>query len=249
MPPVPRRWSNVFGGLLWFVLGFAIITLSQITVAGVFGFLAAREAGGGLDEQAMQRIFLDGDLVGFAFPLALPVVLVLVASAIRRRRRDVADYLALTPVRAAVLLRWGIATLLLMGLSYTVGLATGRPEIPEWLETAYPSVDHGVVFALSIVFFGPLLEEVLYRGYILQTWLESPLNRTAVMVLLSLLWTVTHLQYDIYDLTWVFVLGLLLGYARLATRSLYPPLLMHVLWNCAALAQLQWHFTQTGAAA
>ena len=62
------------------------------------------------------------------------------------------------------------------------------------------------------------------------------------MLLLWLLWTATHLQYDFYDMAWVLVLGMLLAYARLAMRSLHPPLLMKILWNFAAIVQLEWYF-------
>ncbi len=245
----PRRWSNVFSGLLWFAAGFMVITAAQVVVATAIAITTTTNSGGYLDEHAKHQILSDGDIVAFAFPLALPIVLALLSVAIRNRRRDISEYLALNSVSAAVLARWAVLTLVLMLLSYGIGLVTGQPEIPEWVATAYPSVDHRVVFALSVVVLGPVLEEGLYRGYILRTWIESPLNQTTSMVLLSLLWTVTHVQYQFYDMAWVFVLGMALVYARLATRSLYPPLLMHMLWNFAAIVQLEWHFSHatTGA--
>jgi len=242
----PRTWSNVFSGLLWFAIGFTVITGAQIVVATAFGLSLSRQTGTEMDERVMQRIFLDGDLVGFAFPLAFVALAALVLAAIHRRGRQTVEYLALKPVSPIVLARWAAVTLLLMLFSYVIGLVSGRPDIPEWLEAAYPTVDHAILFGFSIVLVGPLLEEMLYRGYILKTWLESRLSRTTTIVLLSLLWTVTHLQYDVYDMLWIFILGLALAYARVATGSLYPPLLMHMLWNGAALMQLEWYFAHQG---
>jgi membrane protease YdiL (CAAX protease family) len=88
---------------------------------------------------------------------------------------------------------------------------------------------------------GPLLEELLFRGYILKTWMQSKLGPLRAGVLVSLLWALIHLQYDAYDMFWVFLLGLLLSWSRLKTESIYPPLLLHVFWNSVASAQLLYY--------
>lgn len=54
------------------------------------------------------------------------------------------------------------------------------------------------------------------------------------IVLSSLIWAPLHLQYDLYGILMVLVLGLLFGYARLKTNSVYIPIAMHALMNFIA---------------
>ena len=46
------------------------------------------------------------------------------------------------------------------------------------------------------------------------------------------------LQYDLYGVATIFVSGLLLGYARLKTGSLYPTLFLHGLMNLIATVEV-----------
>ena len=47
-----------------------------------------------------------------------------------------------------------------------------------------------------------------------------------------------HQQYDLYGVANVFAAGLLLGYARLRTNSIYSGLLMHALMNLIATIEV-----------
>jgi hypothetical protein len=58
------------------------------------------------------------------------------------------------------------------------------------------------------------------------------------VVLMALVWSSLHIQYDAYGMASIFVLGLVLGTVRIKTGSLWGPLLMHALWNLAATVQI-----------
>ena len=62
-------------------------------------------------------------------------------------------------------------------------------------------------------------------------------------------WAALHVQYDLFDISAIFVGGLLMGYARLRTDSIYPPLMMHALMNLIATIEvdLYMRFTTPGA--
>jgi membrane protease YdiL (CAAX protease family) len=57
------------------------------------------------------------------------------------------------------------------------------------------------------------------------------------------LWAIIHQQYDAYDIGVIFVMGLLIGAARVRTGSIYVPIAMHSVASliatieAAALAQ------------
>jgi membrane protease YdiL (CAAX protease family) len=89
-----------------------------------------------------------------------------------------------------------------------------------------------------VVVGAPLVEETFFRGFLFRGLAASPLGGPATIVVTSLAWAAIHLQYDLYDMGTIFLLGLLLGAFRLITGSLWPPLLMHALVNLLATIQV-----------
>lgn len=237
-----RSWSNFYSGLIWYVLGFLIIVGSQIIAGIVLVAIETLRAGTALDEAAATEIFLDGDIIGIAFPIGMVAIIATVSLLIKyRRKRDIAEYLALNNRSLGVIVRWLKSAALILGLCWASGIIFNRPDVPEWVEKTYCSLDYKFLFFFALVICAPILEEVLYRGYILRAWMESKLDPTVAVVLLSVLWAATHLQYDLYDMFWVFVLGLFLAYARLRSGSLYPAIAIHSAWNLAAFLAMEYH--------
>ena len=240
-----RTWSNLFSGIIWLFWGIGLIAACQIAAAILLGVVEALQTGIKPDEAAVQRLFEDGDLIGIAFPLAMVIVVALLALVIKfRRKRSIVEYLALRPQPVGVLIRWlGLAALLLLA-NYISGVVFDRPDMPEWMATAFATVDYKYLFMFGLVVCGPVLEEVLYRGYILRASLESKLHPSAAILLVSALWALTHVQYDMYDMFWVFVLGIFLAYSRFRTGSLYPAVAIHCAWNFVAYIGLEYNLGQ-----
>lgn len=236
-----RTWSNLFSGFIWLFWGFGLIVACQIAAAILLAVVEAVQTGIKPDEAAIQRLFEDGDLIGIAFPVAMVIVVALIALVIKfRRKRAIVEYLALRPQPIGVLIRWlGLAALLLLA-SYISGVVFNRPDVPEWMATAFATVDYKYLFLFGLAVCGPVLEEVLFRGYILRASLESKLHPSAAILLVSALWALTHLQYDLYDMFWIFVLGILLAYSRVRTESLYPAITIHCAWNFVAYIGLEY---------
>jgi len=230
-----RTWSNLFSGIIWLFWGVVIIGACQIAAAILLAVVEALKTGIKPDQVTFQKLFEDGDLIGIAFPLAMVIVLALLALVIKfRRKRSIVEYLALRPQPVGVLMRWlGLASLLLLANSIS-GVVLNRPNVPEWIATAFATVDYKYLFLFGLVVCGPVLEEALYRGYLLRAALESKLHPSAAIVLVSALWALTHLQYDLYDMFWVFILGILLAYSRFRTGSVFPAVTIHCVWNAAA---------------
>jgi membrane protease YdiL (CAAX protease family) len=55
-----------------------------------------------------------------------------------------------------------------------------------------------------------------------------------------MVWTVLHLQYDWFFLGEVFSIGLLLGYLRYRTQSIWLTVVLHGFNNLAATLQSLW---------
>ena len=58
------------------------------------------------------------------------------------------------------------------------------------------------------------------------------------VLLTSLPWALLHIQYGPVGICMIFALGMLLGGIRWATRSTTLPILLHVLNNAVAFAQV-----------
>jgi membrane protease YdiL (CAAX protease family) len=74
----------------------------------------------------------------------------------------------------------------------------------------------------------PLLEEMLFRGVILRSFLQQ-YSRTESILWTSLLFALAHLH--VYQFFTALVLGIVLGWLYERTRSLWPSILLHAAFN------------------
>lgn len=84
----------------------------------------------------------------------------------------------------------------------------------------------------------PIVEEWFNRGYIINTLMdfkddEIGTNQLKVLILSSIFFTINHVRYWLNPtyLLGVFVAGLSLGVIFLALKSLYFPMILHILIN------------------
>ena len=93
----------------------------------------------------------------------------------------------------------------------------------------------GALWLLVLAFCvaAPITEEFFARGFLYRGWSESFLRPVGAIVLSSLVWTALHLQYDWFFLGEVFSIGLLLGYLRYRSNSIWLTVILHGLNNLA----------------
>jgi len=100
------------------------------------------------------------------------------------------------------------------------------------------SMGMGRPFMIIVVcLFPALLEETAFRGLI-QHWLQTAVSPVRALVLASALFAAMH--FSILSAPYIFILGLLLGWVKLKTRSLYPPILIHFLHNLVVIELISW---------
>ncbi len=88
---------------------------------------------------------------------------------------------------------------------------------------------------LAVVVVTPVGEEVLFRGFLYRGWHRSPGDVWLVIVATAALWALSHLQYDLYVIAQIFVVGLILGWFRWVTGSTLLTILLHGLVNCEGM--------------
>jgi membrane protease YdiL (CAAX protease family) len=96
-----------------------------------------------------------------------------------------------------------------------------------------------LAMALMIAFVGPLVEEVFFRGALFgglraQTEIVRPTLYAALVT--SLLFTIVHVRWQSF--LPIMLVGLLIAGLRVASGSLLPPVLAHMAFNAAGVAEL-----------
>ncbi|MCG3180510.1 MAG: hypothetical protein BIFFINMI_02872 [Phycisphaerae bacterium] len=84
--------------------------------------------------------------------------------------------------------------------------------------------------------FPAVLEEIAFRGLV-QHWLQVAITPAKAIVIASALFTVLH--FNIISAPYLFGVGLLLGWAKYKTGSLYPSILIHFLHNFVVVVYFQ----------
>jgi uncharacterized protein len=237
-PRPPRIW-NFWGTALWGLFVFAAMFIGQIAVVAYF--LLRRE--GPIDMAAAIHVVGGGLTISLSVVMELPAVILALWIAIRPTRTPFADYLALRGTSWKTLII-GTAALaaLVMGWDL-VSRATGREVQPGFMGDVLKSAQaDGSVWLLVIAFCvaAPISEELLSRGFLYRGWSESFLRVPGAILLSSLAWTALHLQYDWFFFGEIFTIGLLLGYLRYRSGSLWLTIVLHGLNNLAATVQSMW---------
>lgn len=154
---------------------------------------------------------------------------------IRRKNLNVADYLKLQALPVPEIMQWiGVWFALMLFLSL-LSFVVGRPYIHDYFISGYKTANSIILFWIAVALIGPVAEEVLFRGFLLEGLRNSKLGVTGAILISSVIWTMIHFQYDKYDLTQLFIMGVLLGLAKIHTKSLYTPIIIHSLSNFGVL--------------
>lgn len=110
---------------------------------------------------------------------------------------------------------------------------TGQEELPvekPGYETTYaPANLPGELF--SAVLAAPLFEELAFRGFLLSVLLARGWPVWISVTTVAVLFAGTHGQYYLSGQISVFILGMLMGYLRIASGGIAAPILAHALSN------------------
>ena len=233
---------------LWATIGFGLIVGAAFFVLQVLlftGFVAV-EWTMNLDTGAAtmaENLKVNGLFIALAAFVTTPLCIGLIVLFCRLRKGPpVKRYLGLTSIAPRAILRWLGIVMLFAVASDVLTRLLGRPLVPYFMVDAYTTAYCAPLFWVAIVVAAPLLEEVFFRGFLFEGFQHSKLGPIGAVLLTSLAWTVLHVQYGVYELSTIFALGIVFGVARLKTRSLYPPLAMHSLFNLLAMVQLVAYF-------
>jgi len=232
-PAAPRPWGYVS------TLGWVIMAHVIGSAAGFAAVHAVRpDAVGSLAD--INDLLKDGWLFALSTLVAAPVMIAVLVLAVRLRSMTVSDYLALTWPSGRVI---GIALAALVvfmpaldGFAYVMG----QPIVtPFQIDLYIGAQKSGTLLMLwiALVVAAPVWEEIAFRGFLYRGWVRSARSALPAIVIISAFFAILHLQYNWFGILQVFIIGLLLGFARWRSGSTCLTMLMHAVINFYSTVQ------------
>lgn len=236
------RWYD----LIWLI---AIVFLGQFIpglIAGVVGF-------------ATGALSADADIAGLPPSVVMGavagsgIVMLLGAQILRRARRINWAMLGFraAPLRcfAAAVIAFAVYLAVVEAINRLSGLDPEGALARELMNDLVPADASAFYVLFAIAFIGifvPAVEELIFRGMLI-TWLQERSNAIAAVLLSALGFSVIHFYFLATEFTFgifvtaqIFALGLLLGWLYVWSRSIWPPILLHVVNNVVVVIAAVW---------
>lgn len=237
------RWG------LWQTAGFfaaafgAYLAVETVVVLALLLPRLVSSGGKGFKVPDTDKLMQDPTLLTVSTLAAVPVTIgAVLFFASLRKSMPVREYLGLVWPRWGGLTRWvGVVFgyLLLLLLVGELGHRWfGRPLVSDFMAGVFAAGGRNPWLHFAVVVGAPVNEEFLFRGLLFTGLAGTRLGPWWAAVVSSAVWTVIHLQYDWFDLTSLFLLGLILAAAWWRTRSLWLCVLLHGLVNLTATLEM-----------
>lgn len=238
-PAPPPVWKFI-GTAIWGGLAFGAMSLAQLTPLVIALWLYADPE---VSDASVLAISERPDVLAISIICGAPAALAVLWLAIRLKKRSFADYLALRwPGRRELLLALALSIAVLVVLDL-ISLLAGKPVSPEFVVTAMRNAKAAGLIWLVLIGLcigAPVAEEFIFRGFLYRGWAQSFLRRGGAIALSAVLFAIVHLQYDVFYIAGIVVIGLLLGYLRYRSNSTWLVVIMHGFYNFVAAMQALW---------
>jgi len=169
---------------------------------------------------------------GWLIPLA--VGFGVLALAIRLSGIGMRQYLGLIQPRPRDI-GIGLAGLVVLFLAYALVLQLIENRPPPYALNQYREMRTNgsslLLMFLGSVVLVPLVEELLFRGFLYRGWAASWIGPVGAVVLTSAAWTTLHTQYPWPGMAWIFCVGLLYGSIRAWSGSTTATMVLHFVQN------------------
>ena len=113
------------------------------------------------------------------------------------------------------------------GMVSLTGVYAFFPEPVEWLEVSI--APDNVLQVLSVVIIAPFLEETIYRGIVLKRLMNITNKFYVANIIQALLYGVW--QLTVSQSTYIFFLGLILGWVYVKYRTIWAPIVIRITFN------------------
>jgi membrane protease YdiL (CAAX protease family) len=222
--------------LLWAGAGAVALLLAQ--ALGIAAYVAGMRLGSPGHSLSTWEILHSPSAIAGSTVLATPAIVAFFWGLARLRSAQIADYLALRwPSLRGFFLSALALVLFLAALSVLpqqLFRAGDENFLREMVSGAKAAGTLPLLF-IAVVIAAPIGEELAFRGFLYRTF-ELRFGAAIAILVTALGWTALHIQYSGAGMMVILACGLLLGTVRRYSGSLYLTMILHGMWNGAALA-------------
>ena len=216
---------------------FALVSFIQILLVGV---ITARESfnqpSANLQTIAVE-IAANGDVLawGVVVSALITIPLVILMVVLRANGPSIKAYLGLGNFHIRDTLMWLGAGFVITTAYSVLALVLGRPLVDDTFLGFFTSADQLVLLWTAVVLFAPLSEEILFRGFLIRGLQGTRLGNTGAIALSAITWAAIHFHYGAFEISYLVILGVLLGVARVTTNSIYTCIIVHAMNNIGVM--------------
>lgn len=242
VPPVietAKQNTRLWGG--WPTVGLGAATLAiyfiaQTLVAIAFIIGLSITNSGASSSQSILKLATNGNLISIATIVSAIVGVGFIILFIKiRKGAGLWDYLGLKSIPKKTVLVLLAVLIGLVMLSFVLDQVLHAPQDTGFSVDAYQTTTWPVLLWIAVAVFAPLFEESFFRGFLFVGLQQTRIGVAGTIALTSLIWALLHIQYDIYGMATILVLGVVFGIIRLKTGSLWSTLFLHSMWNILAM--------------
>ncbi len=213
--------------------GWAVLVF---VVAQAIGATVVLTWSSGSATSSSTPMYYDGTLVALVTLVTNPALVGLFWGVVRYHGLDAREFLGLTRFTFRHFLIGVVTIAALATTLYLVASLAKLDLVPRFQTDTFTSARRDgwlVPLLLAVVLVGPIGEEITFRGFLYGGWVRPGFVVTPV-IMLTLLWSAMHMQYDWFGISQVFLTGLVLAWLRWLSGSTALTIVLHMLVNLEA---------------
>jgi uncharacterized protein len=232
-----RTFWGPLGTILWSVVIALIFVATQTVVVIIYIIMNNVVLPSGVSSP-MARLQYDGVLLSICtFAAAVTGSSMTIIAVKLKHGSDLKTCLGITLPNKRQFFQWFVAIGVFILVSDCVSFFLGKPIVPEFMARTYGSLESPWMLSLALLLAAPLFEELFFRGFLIKGLSASILRWYGAVIFSSAAWATIHQQYDLYGITTIFALGLILGTARVKTGSTILAMFLHSFCSLVAIAE------------
>jgi membrane protease YdiL (CAAX protease family) len=214
----------------WATLGLGLIVMLVGQIVGLIVFTWWSGA-----SLARLSDFADnGVAAALVICIATPLQILMLVLMARQTGASAADYLGLTLPRRSDVVVGIIAVVIFILVVNGISWLLGHNIVSQFQLDIYRTASTAGYLPwlwLTVAVVAPIGEETLFRGFLFRGWHRAPHDAWPAIIVTALLWSLIHVQYELYYIAQVFAYGLILGWFRWVSGSTVLAMLLHGLIN------------------
>ncbi len=232
------RWG-LLGTFLWGLLIACVFVITQTIATLLYTTVFYEEINQKGYDHFINTIQSNGDVLTVCTITTFVFTVFLIIGIIKLKKgATIKSYLYLNRFDFSSFCFWFVALSAYIVTYDYLTVAVNRPLVPDFMrESLLTASSVGWLF-FAVIIAAPISEELFFRGFVFEGIKDSRLGSVSAVLITAILWSLIHTQYDFYDVIQIFIFGIILGIAKLRTKSLVLTIILHVVVNLVSTLEL-----------